>query len=66
MYELTEVFRRAEVLSQAHTSATKCRSLDLLHVAAALEIGCREFASFDVRQRAIARKTGLKVLPARL
>ncbi len=65
-YDLPQVFRRAGELSHAHTVATKCRSLDLLHVAAALVIGCREFASFDERQRAIARKSGLTVLPARL
>lgn len=65
-YELPAVFRRAETLSEAHALATKCRSLDLLHVAAALMIGCREFASFDERQRAVARKAGLTVLPARL
>jgi predicted nucleic acid-binding protein len=64
--ELAAVFRRAETLSAAHTVATKCRSLDLLHVAAALEIGSREFASFDERQRAVARKSGLAIIPARL
>jgi predicted nucleic acid-binding protein len=65
-YELAAVFHRAETLSRMHTVATKCRSLDLLHVAAALEIGSREFASFDERQRAVARKSDLAILPARL
>ncbi|AHF89210.1 putative nucleic acid-binding protein [Opitutaceae bacterium TAV1] len=65
-YDLPAVFRRAEELSKAHAVTTKCRSLDLLHVAAALVIGSREFASFDDRQRAVARKAGLTVLPARL
>ncbi|RRJ96107.1 PIN domain-containing protein [Opitutaceae bacterium TAV4] len=65
-YDLPAVFRRAETLSKAHTVATKCRSLDILHVAAALVIGSREFASFDERQRAVARKSGLTILPHRL
>ncbi|MDR1281949.1 MAG: type II toxin-antitoxin system VapC family toxin [Opitutaceae bacterium] len=65
-YDLPAVFRRAEELSKAHAVATKCRSLDLLHVAAALVIGSLEFASFDERQRAVARKAGLTVVPARL
>jgi predicted nucleic acid-binding protein len=39
------------------------RSLDLLHVATALEIGAMEFLSFDDRQRRTARAEGLNVLP---
>lgn len=62
-YDLATVFARAEALSGKHAVQTKCRSLDLLHVAAAQEIGSREFASFDERQRAVARAAGLVVLP---
>jgi predicted nucleic acid-binding protein len=62
-YDLAAVFARAEVLSRNHALTTKCRSLDVLHVAAALEIGSREFASFDERQRAMVRAAGLRVLP---
>lgn len=62
-YDLVSVFIRAEELSRQHTATTKCRSLDVLHVAAAQEIGSREFASFDERQRAAARVAGLTVLP---
>jgi predicted nucleic acid-binding protein len=63
-YDLTAVFQRAEVLSDQHATQTKCRSLDVLHVAAAQEIGSREFASFDERQRTVARVAGFVVLPA--
>ncbi len=35
--------------------------MDILHVAAALEIGSRKFISFDDRQRAVAKKAGLQV-----
>lgn len=57
------IYRRAEHLSRLHTSEIGARMLDILHVAAALEIGSTRFISFDQRQRAIAKKAGLKVLP---
>lgn len=63
-YNLVSVFTGAEDISRKHATTTKCRSLDVLHVAAAREIGCREFVSFDERQRAVARATGLNVLPS--
>lgn len=36
----------------------------MLHVAAALEAGCTTLASFDDRQRKLAARVGLKVIPA--
>lgn len=62
-YRLENIFRRAEVLSRHHAVRSKCRSLDVLHVAAALEIQCQEFASFDERQRTVAGEAGLIILP---
>ena len=53
------IFRKAGEFSRAHTIATKCRSLDLLHVASASVLGCRAFATFDKRQAAVAKKAGL-------
>jgi hypothetical protein len=53
--------RRAGDISRTHTAATGCRSLDVLHVAAALELGRREFVTFDQRQRQLAHVVGLKV-----
>lgn len=63
IHDTGSVYRRAEVLSNRHTVATGARMLDILHVAAALEIGSARFVSFDQRQRAVAKKAGLKVIP---
>jgi len=62
-YELPEVFATAEELSAKHTVKTGARSLDVLHVAAALTLGVTEFISFDLRQRALAHQAGLAVQP---
>lgn len=57
------VFSRARGLSVGHTKELKSRSLDILHVASAMELGLREFWSFDVRQKELARHVGLRVNP---
>ncbi len=57
------IHRRALRLSRKHASVLHVRALDLLHVAAALEIGATEFLSFDDRQRRRALAEGLNVLP---
>jgi uncharacterized protein len=64
IYELVGLFQRAESLSSKHATFTLARTLDILHVAAALEIGCKEFVSFDERQRSLAVREKLKVSPA--
>ena len=61
--DLHEVFAQAESLSAQHTQSSGARSLDILHVAAALVLMTDEFVSFDGRQRSLAVKAGLKVLP---
>ena len=61
--DLHELFVQAESLSAEHTVSTGVRSLDVLHVAAALILMTDEFVSFDRRQRSLAAKAGLKVLP---
>ena len=61
--DLREVFAHAESLSAEHTVSTGARSLDILHVAAALILMTDEFVSFDHRQRSLAAKAGLKILP---
>lgn len=58
------VWRRAEALSAAHAQGTLCRTLDILHVAAALELAADGLVSFDRRQRALAGRAGLNVLPS--
>jgi predicted nucleic acid-binding protein len=52
--------RRASQLSRAHTPALGCRTLDVLHVATALELGLRSFVTFDGRQRQLALAAGLR------
>ena len=46
-----------------YAASALARSLDILHVAAALTLGARVVVSFDDRQRKIARRARLKVLP---
>jgi hypothetical protein len=59
----SELHRRAMELSDRYTPQLATRSLDLLHVAAALLLEAKVFFSFDARQRAAAAGEGLKVKP---
>lgn len=59
----TDIFRRADELSAKHAASAGQRTIDLLHVAIALEAGAKTFLSFDQRQRKLARAAGLKVKP---
>ena len=61
--DLAAVFNKAGALSAKYAASTLARSLDILHVAAALTLGARVFVSFDERQRKLARRARLKVLP---
>lgn len=63
-YDLVAVFIRAEELSARFSGVMGTRSLDLWHVAAALEAGCQAFASYDSRQRKAAAECGLALIPA--
>ncbi len=63
-YDLSAVFIRAEQLSGRFSGVMGTRSLDLWHVAAALEAGCQAFASCDSRQRKAAAECGLELIPA--
>lgn len=62
-YDLAAVFMRAERLSAKCSADIGTRSLDLWHVAAALEAGCKIFVSYDTRQRKAAEHSGLRILP---
>lgn len=53
---------RAAQLSRQHTATLGCRSLDVLHVASALELGFKKFLTFDARQQSLARAAGLKLV----
>ena len=56
-----QVFERAGQLSRQTTARLGTRTADLLHVAAALELGAECLYSFDQQQRKLARAVGLKV-----
>jgi predicted nucleic acid-binding protein len=58
--DLFVVFGRALALSTAHASRLLCRSLDVLHVASALVLGCSRFVSGDDRQLALATAEGMQ------
>jgi predicted nucleic acid-binding protein len=55
--------QRAGDLSRKHTAAIGCRSLDVLHVVSALELGMKHFLTFDRRQQKLARFAGLNLSP---
>jgi uncharacterized protein len=46
-----------------HTPSIGCRTLDILHVAFALQLEPAEFITFDSRQAELARRAGLQVEP---
>lgn len=53
---------RAAELSRDYSHRFGTRSLDVLHVASAMELGLRSFVTFDLRQRELARTVGLKLV----
>jgi hypothetical protein len=62
-YPAAIVEQKADELSAGHSATLGCRTLDIIHVAAALVVGAREFVTFDGRQRALAKAAGLTVRP---
>jgi hypothetical protein len=54
------VLKRAAEISRAHAPVFGCRTLDVLHVSAALAMGLPSFVTFDRRQRQLARAVGLR------
>jgi predicted nucleic acid-binding protein len=55
---LMESFRQLS----AETPRLGCRTLDILHVACALQLKADTFVTFDTRQRALAEHAGLRAL----
>jgi predicted nucleic acid-binding protein len=49
-----KIFHESVQLSRHHAARLLCCSLDILHVAAAVELGCKRFVSADERQLALA------------
>ena len=56
-------YERARQLSQQLTPQLGTRTADLLHVAAALELGAATLFTFDLQQRKMAEAAGLKLNP---
>jgi hypothetical protein len=56
-------FNRAKALSRKITPSIGVRSADLLHIAAALELGANLLYTFDRKQHAAAQAAGLPVNP---
>jgi predicted nucleic acid-binding protein len=63
-YSAAAVEHKAEELSAGHSAMLGCRTLYIIHVAAALVIGAKEFVTFDGRQGALAKQAALTVKPA--
>jgi len=59
---LTEqAFEKARLLSRQNTARLGTRTADVLHVAAALDLGADYLYTFDEQQRKLARAVGLKL-----
>jgi predicted nucleic acid-binding protein len=58
-----KLFATSERLSAQHARQTGCRTLDIVHVAAALVLGIREFVTTDSRQGRLAHAVGFNVRP---
>jgi predicted nucleic acid-binding protein len=58
------LFAKAREIALRATANLGTRAIDVLHVAAAVEIGADTFYSFDERQRRLARAQRLKLNPS--
>ncbi len=63
LIDAESLHHQARILSDKYTPLHATRSLDLLHVAAAILLNVKEFLSFDERQRRVAQAEGLQVRP---
>jgi len=59
---LDEIATESLRLSSWITLKTGCRTLDLMHLATARLLGCKEFVSSDQRQLKAAKVAGLKAI----
>jgi predicted nucleic acid-binding protein len=56
------IYRRADLMARQYTPRLLCRTLDILHVAAAELRGAERIVTGDQRQQKLARAVGLKVV----
>ena len=61
-FDWTEAVRTAGELRAEHSLSMVIRSMDLFHVAIAIEVGADALLSFDTEQIALAKAAGLAVL----
>ncbi len=59
--DLNDIVLEGQRLCATHTIGGGHRAFDVLHVAAALFLDAGEFLSFDINQRKLAAKEGLKI-----
>ena len=59
------VIEQARAIGERVTAKTGCRTLDLIHVAIAVQWGCSIFVSADERQLAAAKTQGLRAVDGR-
>jgi len=57
-----DILREAVSLAEQHTGVFGCRSLDVLHCAAAKVLAEREFITTDARQKKLASAMGLNLV----
>ena len=56
------IFREAVKLAEQHTGVIGCRSLDILHCAAAKILAATEFITTDARQKKLTAAIGLNLV----
>ena len=61
-FDWTDAVRTAGELRAEHSLKFVVRSMDLFHVAIAVEVGAEALLSFDTEQIALAKAAGLQVL----
>ncbi|WP_081104112.1 hypothetical protein [Leptospira weilii] len=61
-YPETDSNQIAKDLSRKFTSKLGVRSLDILHVAHAIFLKTEEFCSLDIKQIALVKAVGLKII----
>ena len=57
-----QVFQKAAEIARIHTPDHGNRSLDILHIALAMETGYKKIITFDIRQSELAIANGLEVI----
>ena len=61
-----EVWAQADRLTAKYVPILSCRTLDVLHIAVALQLGIKLFGTTDQRQLLLARKAVLKIVTLKL